>query len=155
MFILFSWSTRYFSNGYRIWTLTRFYVYFRQYHLDTVQYTLHGLNFLKEKVQTLAGTESPFLPNLIAIINVWTLQVPSCPEGRISYRMSWGDAYSDKNNSLTGILAASVTAKKMCQEVLSWVTWHLSHAVPQLAFLTWTKETSTLYARRRKFHCAL
>lgn len=45
MFILLSWSTRYFSNAYRIRPLTHFCFHFRQYHLDIMQYTLHGLNF--------------------------------------------------------------------------------------------------------------
>lgn len=45
MFILLSWSTRYFSNAYRICPLTHFYFHFRQYHLYIMQYTLHGLNF--------------------------------------------------------------------------------------------------------------
>lgn len=139
-----SWSTRYFSNAYRIWTLTQLYFHFRQYHMDTVQYILHCLKFLKEKVQILAGTESTLLPILIMIVNLWTLQAPSCTEGRISCTMSCRNGCSDRNNSLTGILAASVTPKKMFQEVLSWVTWHLSHAVSQLSFLTWAKETYTL-----------
>lgn len=94
-------------------------------------------------VQTPTGTESPLLPDLIIKVDLWTLQVPSCPESRISCRMNWGDVYWDKSNSLTDILTASVPPKKMCQEALLCATWHLSHAAPHLAFLTWAKETST------------
>lgn len=142
MFILLSWSTRTFSNACRIWTLTHTLLFSFQTIPPgySAVYSSWPELFKRKHTDTCRNRASLLLPDSIMIVNVWTLQVPSCPESR----MSWGDACSDKNNSLAGILAASLAPKKMCQEVLSWVTWHLSHAVPQLAFLTWAKETSTL-----------
>lgn len=45
-------------------SLTHFYLHFRQYHLDTVQYTLHGLNFLKETYRYLQEQSNPFASRL-------------------------------------------------------------------------------------------
>lgn len=121
---------------------------------STGQYTAWPELVKRKHTATSRNSQSPLLPELIMTAIWWTPWVPLCPEDRTCWGMSWKHACLDKNKYLSGILVVSVTLKKMCQEVLSWVHVVSTMLLLSSPFLHELRRHLLCASRRRTFLCA-